>query len=129
MKYFSILLQDVLLHSIDLCSFDEYGVAAPCQERTGRNHRLGEIVETGPITDAINGPVLTACGLVCVRPFVSKACRCGCCHHSAAAKNMEQKIKDKEAVQKGIEQWNFFAYNLCPNSEVFPCKEQQLLQL
>ena len=35
----------------------------------------------------------------------------------------------KEVVQKDIEQWNFFAYDLCPNSEVYPCKEEQLSQL
>ena len=36
---------------------------------------------------------------------------------------------DKDAVQNDIEQWNFFAYDLCPDSEVFPCKEGQLSQL
>lgn len=36
---------------------------------------------------------------------------------------------DAEAVRHDLEHWNFFAYDLCPDSEIFPCKEGQLSKL
>lgn len=34
-----------------------------------------------------------------------------------------------KAVQYDVDQWGFFAYDLCPDSEVFPCEEGQLAKL